>query len=200
MCWHTTNRLALPSPRYLMVPCLGLPRVKPSCKFEFTLGNPRHGTTRYLGLGRARRLVVQCWYRISANDERAEQAIDEISSIDGCQISATDISHTTEINMEFNHWYRLAKRFKGPDEKYTNETVMKCATCGITNVLVSQQEVQTHCASSGDCMKMDVRDMAKSWKSSELHVKKDNGGNYAWIPTIDTQAEDINDDEDNVQI
>ena len=24
---HTTNRLALPSPRYLVVPCLGLPRV-----------------------------------------------------------------------------------------------------------------------------------------------------------------------------
>jgi len=35
----------------------------------------------------------QCWYRISENNGRAEQAIDEInktSSIDGYQISATD--------------------------------------------------------------------------------------------------------------
>jgi hypothetical protein len=40
----------------------------PSWKFEFTLGNPRQGTTRYLRLDRARRLVVHP--QISANQTR----------------------------------------------------------------------------------------------------------------------------------
>ena len=40
----------------------------PSWKFEFTLGNPRQGTTRCLGLDRARRLVVHP--QISANQTR----------------------------------------------------------------------------------------------------------------------------------
>ena len=142
----------------------------------------------------------QCWYRISENNGRAEQAIDEINSIDGCQISATDISHTTEINMEPNHWYRLAKRFEGPDEKNANDTAMKCATCSITNVLVSQQEIQTHCTNSSDCMRTDVRDSARTWKSSELHVRKDDDDNYDWSHTIDTQAEDTSDGEENFQI
>ena len=102
--------------------------------------------------------------------------------------------------MEPDHWYRLAKRFEGPDEKSTNYTAMKCATCSITNVLVSQQEMQAHCTNSGDCMRTDVRDSTKTWKTSELHVRKDDDGNYDWSHTIDTQVEDTSDDEENFQI
>ena len=145
----------------------------------------------------------QCWYRISENNGRAEQTIDEInktSSIDGCQISATDISHKTEINMEPDHWYRLAKIFEGPDEKSTNCTAVKCVTCNITNVSVSQQEMQTNCTNSDDCMGTDIRESAKTWKTSELHVRKDDDGNYDWSHTIDTQAEDTSDGEENFQI
>ena len=49
-------------------------------------------------------------------------------------------------------------------------------------------------------MKTDVRHTATSWKSSDLHVKKDDDNSYEWIPTIDTQSEDISDGEENFQI
>jgi len=142
----------------------------------------------------------QCWYRIGENNGRTEQAADEINSVDGYKISATDILHNTEINMEPDHWYRLAKRFEGPDKKDTKDIAMKCATCSITNVLVSQHEIQTHCTNSSDCMRTDVRESAKTWKSSELHVRKDDDDNYDWSHATDTLAEDTSDDEENFQI
>ena len=136
----------------------------------------------------------QCWYRISENNGRTKQAIDEINNVDGCQITATDI-HSTEINMEHDHCYRMAKRFEGPDKKDMKDIVMKCATCGITNVLVSQHEIQTHCTNSSKCMRTDVRESTKTWKPSELHVRKDDDDNYDWSHNIDTLAEDTSDDE-----
>jgi hypothetical protein len=140
----------------------------------------------------------QCWYRISENNGRAKQAIDEINKVDGCQITATDV-HSTEINMESDHWYRLAKRFEDPDKRDMKDTAMKCATCGITNVLVSQKEIQTHCGGSKECMKTDVRESAKTWKSSELHVRKNDDDIYDWSHH-DTLAEDTSDDEENLQM
>ena len=139
----------------------------------------------------------QCWYRISENNGRAKQAIDEINKVDGCQITATDVH--TEINMEPDHWYRLAKKFEDPDKRDTEDTVRKCATCGITNVLVSQKEIQTHCGGSKECMKTDVRESAKTWKSSELHVRKNDDDIYDWSHH-DTLTEDTSDEEENLQM
>ena len=78
---------------------------------------------------------------------------------------------------------------------------MKCVTCSITHVLliVNQQEIQAHCTNSGDCTRTDIRDSTKTWKTSELHARKDDDGNYDWSH-IDTQTEGTSDDEEKFQI
>ena len=54
-------------------------------------------------------------------------------------------------------------------------------------------------SSSKECMKTDVRESAKTWKSSELHVRKNDDDIYDWSHH-DTLAEDTSDDEENLQM
>ena len=82
---HTTNRLALPSPRYLVMPCLGL---------------PRQGITRYLGLGRARRLVV-C---ISTAAQRASDNVN--SQCSWCLLSPACARLTTMVRQVYPPHHR----------------------------------------------------------------------------------------------
>ena len=144
-------------------------------------------------------ICCQCWYQISMKDNRSEQAADEITKISGHKIVGTDLPQTAEIRMEPNHWYRFAKTFDTP-HKNEDESVKKCATCNITNVIVSHRELRTHCANKGECTKFDTREKAFVMKSAELHVSRDINGNYDWIPSLDKTAEDLIDEDEDIEM
>ena len=141
----------------------------------------------------------QCWHRISSRDQRAEQSIVEIHNIDQREVDPTDQSCTTTIRMEPDIWYRFAKTFQDLIHDDT-ESVKKCATCNITNVIVSNKELRTHCNRQGDCKTVDTREAATVIVSSELHVKKDAEGQYDWSPQLQSPTDYIEDQEETVEV
>ena len=97
--------------------------------------------------------------------------------------------------MEPDIWYRFAKTFQDPIQSET-ESVKKCATCSITNVVVSHKELRMHCSKLGDCKTVDTREAATVIVSSELHVRKDAEGQYDWVPQLPNSSDDIEDKEE----